>query len=57
MTTLTHMRSTGKEDELKVLIQKKGTNYIDIMCILVFVHLHCLGIASKERGKRKLKNK
>lgn len=57
MTTLTHMRSTGKEDELKVLIQKKGTNYIDIPCILVFVHLHCLEIAAKEKGKRKPKNK
>lgn len=55
MIPFIHVRSTWGEDKLKVLIQRKGRDCIDILCILVSLYLAFLEIASREKGKRKLK--
>lgn len=55
MIPFIHVLSTWGENKLKVFIQRKGRDCIDIPCILVFVYLAFLEIAFREKGKRKLK--
>lgn len=55
MIPIIHVLLTWGEDKLKVLIQRKGRDCIDIPCIFVFVYLTFLEKASREKGKRKLK--
>lgn len=55
MIPFIHVLSTWGENKLKVFIQRKGRDCIDIPCILVFVYLAFLEIAFREKGKENWK--